>query len=79
MFINVLPVDKFKRQPKLLMSIKDKMKLQLMSIQNKKTVQVRNIYKRWNVVLNYANNSMKSNETVPKGVFGSRRDNQLRS
>ena len=36
-----------------------------------------NIYKRWNVVLNYANNSMKSNETVPKGVFGSMRNYQF--
>ena len=33
--------------------------------------------KRWNLVLNSANMSMKSNETVVKGVFGSRRNNEL--
>lgn len=49
-----------------------------MSLKFKKTFQIMmRTSKRWNLVLNYANISMKYNETVVKGVFGSRRNNEL--
>ena len=49
----------------LLKIIESNIKLQLMSLTVKKSVEVMRIAKKWNVVMNFAKNKMLSSATVP--------------